>query len=70
VFLVPAVALLAWLIEPLALAFRVVEIVALAASVLVAAVLLADGRSSRIRGLALIGAYVAVAAAFFAAGNR
>jgi Ca2+:H+ antiporter len=70
VFLVPAVALLAWLIEPLALSFRPVEILALGASVLVAAVLLGGGRSSRARGAVLIAAYVAVAVAFFAAGDR
>ena len=70
VFLVPAVALLAWLIDPLALSFRPVEILALAGSVLVAAVLLAGGRSSRARGTVLIAAYVGVAVAFFAAGDR
>ena len=37
VFLIPAVALIAWLIEPLALSFRPVEIVALAGSVIFAA---------------------------------
>ena len=70
VFLIPAVALLSWLIEPLALSFRAVEIFALAASALFAFALLVQGRSSRARGVALIGAYVVVAAAFFAAGDR
>ena len=37
VFLIPAVALLSWLIDPLALTFREVEIVVLAVSVVVAA---------------------------------
>jgi Ca2+:H+ antiporter len=70
VFLIPAVALLAWLIEPLALSFRPVELVAVGASVLLTAGLLAQGRSSRARGVALILAYVAVAVAFFIAGDR
>ena len=70
VFLIPAVALLALLIEPLALAFRQVEIVALGASVVVASVLLADGRSSRLKGAIMIVAYVGIAAAFFFAGER
>jgi Ca2+:H+ antiporter len=70
VFLIPAVALLAWLIEPLALSFRPVELVAVGASVLLTTILLAQGRSSRSRGVALIVAYVAVAVAFFLAGDR
>jgi Ca2+:H+ antiporter len=70
VFLVPAVALLAWLIDPLALSFRQVELAVLAGSVLLAVALLVQGRSSRARGAALILAYVAAAAAFFVAGDR
>jgi Ca2+:H+ antiporter len=70
VFLIPAVALLAWLIDPLALSFRPVELVVLGLAVVLTSVLLADGRSSRARGLVLIGAYVAAAAAFFVAGDR
>ena len=70
VFLIPAVALLAWLIDPLALSFRMVEIGALAAAAVFTFVLLVQGQSSRARGVALILAYVAVAVAFFAAGER
>jgi Ca2+:H+ antiporter len=70
VFLIPAVALLALLIEPLALALREVEIAALAVSVLIASVLLADGRSSRLKGAIMIVAYVGVAIGFYAAGDR
>jgi Ca2+:H+ antiporter len=70
VFLIPAVALLAWLIEPLALSFRPVEIFVVGASVLVTAALLAQGQSSRGRGITLIAMYVAAAAAFFIAGER
>jgi Ca2+:H+ antiporter len=70
VFLIPAVALLSWLLNPLALSFRPVELVAIGASVLLTAALLAQGQSSRARGAVLIVAYVAVAVAFFIAGDR
>jgi Ca2+:H+ antiporter len=70
VFLIPAVALLSWLIEPLALSFREIEIAALIASVAFASLLLRDGHSSRGRGIALIGAYGAVALSFLLAGDR
>lgn len=70
VFLIPAVALLAWAIEPLALSFRPVELAAVAGSVLFAALLLWGGHSSRLRGVLLIAAYVAVAVAFFLVGDR
>ena len=70
VFLIPAVALLAWAIEPLALSFRLVEIAVLAGATVLTAALVADGRSSRLKGAVLIGAYIVAAAAFFAAGER
>lgn len=70
VFLVPAVALVAWAIEPLALSFREVEIIVLAAAVVFTSILLAQGRSSRWRGVVLILAYIVAAVAFFAAGDR
>ncbi len=70
VFLIPAVALLSWLIEPLSLAFRPVEIIAVAGSVALTAALLSGGYSTRWRGYALIAAYIAVAIGFFAVGDR
>ncbi len=70
VFLVPAVLLLALLIEPLALAFRPVELLVLAGSVVLATGLLYQGQSSRARGTILVLAYVAAAVAFFLAGER
>jgi Ca2+:H+ antiporter len=70
VFLIPAVALLALIIEPLALSLRKVEIGALAVSVVVATVLLANGQSSRLKGVILIVTYLAIAVAFFQAGER
>ena len=51
VFLIPAVALLSWLIDPLALSFRPVEIAALGASTALVAIVLANGRSSRLKGV-------------------
>jgi Ca2+:H+ antiporter len=71
VFVIPAVALLSWIVTPaLPLSFRQVEIGALFGSVAVAALVLAQGRSSRGRGAVLVGAYAVVVAAFAIAGDR
>ena len=70
VFLIPAVALLSWLIEPLSLSFRPVEIAALGGSTVYAALVLFHGHSSRLRGLLLLAGYLGVVAAFYAAGDR
>jgi Ca2+:H+ antiporter len=70
VFLIPAVALLSWLIEPLALSFRPVEIGALGAATVFTAVVLFGGQSSRARGAMLLAAYVVIVVAFLMAGDR
>jgi Ca2+:H+ antiporter len=70
VFLIPAVTLLALLIDPLALSLRPVEIGALTFGVVMTFILLVQGRSSRLRGVILIAAYVAVAVAFGLSGDR
>jgi Ca2+:H+ antiporter len=70
VFLIPAVVLLSWLIEPLALGFRPVEIVALAGGLAVAAATLWGGHASRARGAVLVAAYLVVVVLFYAAGDR
>jgi Ca2+:H+ antiporter len=70
VFLIPAVAILAWTIKPLALSFRQVEIAVMGGAAVLAALLLAGGKSSSWRGVALIGGYVGAALAFYFAGNR
>ena len=70
VFLIPAVALLSWLIEPLALSFRPVEIGALGASTLFTVLVLFNGHSSRARGALLLAAYAVVVVAFLLAGDR
>src|SRR5262245_40605169 len=70
VFLIPAVALLSWAIEPLALSFRPVELIALGGSALVVGAFFVDRRASRRDGAALILLYGVVAVAFFVAGDR
>ncbi len=70
VFLIPAVALLSWLIDPLALSFRAVEIAALAGSVIFTTLVLFHGQSSRFRGGLLLAGYAVVVVAFFVAGDR
>ena len=70
VFLIPAVALLSWLIEPLALSFRPVEIAALGGSVAYTAVVVYSGHSSRFRGGLLVAGYAVVVVAFLLAGDR
>ena len=69
-FLIPAVTLISWLLDPLALGFRQVEIGALVAALAVVMVVLWGGNSSRLRGWILIATYVAIAAAYFIAGDR
>jgi Ca2+:H+ antiporter len=70
VFLIPAVALVALLIDPLALSLRQVEIGTLAVATVVTSILLADGHSSRLKGVLLIATYIGVAVAFYQAGER
>jgi Ca2+:H+ antiporter len=70
VFLIPAVALLSWFIDPLALGFREVEIFALAFGLVVTTVTLWRGRASKVRGAVLLVAYLAIVVMFYAAGDR
>jgi Ca2+:H+ antiporter len=70
VFLIPAVTILSWLIKPLALGFREVEIAALAGGLAVAALTLWSGHASKARGAVLVAAYVAVVVLFYVAGDR
>jgi Ca2+:H+ antiporter len=70
VFLIPAVVLLSWLIEPLALGFREVEILALAGSLAITTLALWGGHSSRLRGAILLVTYAAIVVLFFVAGDR
>jgi Ca2+:H+ antiporter len=70
VFLIPAVVLLSWLIDPLALSFRAVEIAALGGATVFTALILWDGQSSRARGGLLLTGYGVVVLAFYLAGDR
>jgi Ca2+:H+ antiporter len=70
VFLVPAVVLLSWLIDPLPLSFRPVEIVTLGSSIALVSIVLFGGRSSRRRGYVLLAGYVIVVMAFLVAPGR
>ena len=69
-FLIPAVVLLSWAIEPLALSFRAVEIIGMGGAVIAAALVVAPRTSSRASGALLLAAYVVVASSFYLAGDR
>jgi Ca2+:H+ antiporter len=68
--LIPLVVLASWAIEPLALSFRPIELVALAVATVLPAVVLAHGRTTRLGGLILLVAYAGLVAAFYSAGGR
>jgi Ca2+:H+ antiporter len=70
VFLIPAVAIISWAIDPLSLAFRPVELGVLAAATLLTAILLRDGRSTTTKGIILIVAYGFAALSFYLVGDR
>jgi Ca2+:H+ antiporter len=70
VFLIPAVALLSWLIDPLSLGFREVEMFALVGGLVVTVITLWGGRASPTRGAVLLIAYAVIVAAFWVAGDR
>ena len=70
VFLIPAVALLSWLIDPLSLGFRPVEMLALAGGLAVTVITLWGGRASPVRGAVLLVAYAVIVLAFYIAGDR
>jgi Ca2+:H+ antiporter len=70
VFLIPAVSLLSWLIEPLSLGFRQVELAVMAGAALLTGALLWQGRSAKWRGVVLVAAYVLAAGIFYKAGGR
>jgi Ca2+/H+ antiporter len=64
------VALVSWTIEPLALSFRPVELCALAVATVLAALVLAPRRPTRLGGVVLLVAYAALGVAFYRSGNR
>lgn len=64
----PTVAVTSLFFNPLALTFRPVELLCLAATAVIPAVVLRDGRTSRRRGAGLCTAYAGVVVAFLLAG--
>ena len=68
--LIPLVVLASWLIDPLTMSFRPIEIAALAAATLLPALVLASGRTTRLGGAILLCAYLAFAVGFYYTGNR
>ena len=67
----PAVALLSFVVRPpLALSFRPIELGAMAFAALFVAFVIHDGKSRRWEGFLLVGTFVAVAGAFWVAGDR
>jgi Ca2+:H+ antiporter len=70
VFLIPAVAVISWAISPLSFAFREVEIAVMGGASILAAAMLARGRSSSWRGWVLIAGYIVAAVVFYKAGGR
>ena len=70
VFLIPAVVLISWLIDPLALGFRFVELAVLGGALAVTALSLWGGYASKARGAILVAAYAVVVVLFYLAGDR
>jgi Ca2+:H+ antiporter len=70
VFLIPAVVILSWAINPIALSFRQVEIAVMGGSAILVAALLANSKASSWRGAVLVAAYVLAAVVFYKAGAR
>jgi Ca2+:H+ antiporter len=68
--LIPLVALVSWTIEPLTLSFRPVELCALAVATVLAALVLAPRRPTRLGGVVLLVAYAVLGVAFYRSGNR
>jgi Ca2+:H+ antiporter len=66
VFVAPAIALLSWTIgKGLPLSFRLIEVLTMALTAVLAAVVVWDGRSKRWEGFMLVTIYVAVAVAYY-----
>jgi Ca2+:H+ antiporter len=70
-FVIPVVALVSFAFEnPLALAFRPVELIAMGAAAVIVAFVVRDGRSRRWEGAFLIGVYAAMVVWFLLEGDR
>jgi Ca2+:H+ antiporter len=69
-FLIPAVAILSWTIEPLALSLRPIELAGMGSAALLASFALRPPTTSRVAGALLVAAYGTLVAAFYLAGDR
>jgi Ca2+:H+ antiporter len=68
---VPAVAIISWLIKPsLALAFRPVELATIAAATVVVAIVVRDAKGTRREGLIMLGAYALIVLTYWLSGDR
>jgi Ca2+:H+ antiporter len=71
VFVAPAVALLSVFVGTgLPLTFRPIEVAAMGGATLLVALMVLDGRSRTLKGVALVGVYALAVAAFWSAGDR
>jgi Ca2+:H+ antiporter len=66
---IPLIALLSWGFTPLALSFRPVELAAMAVAAALPALVLRTGRTTRLSGAILLGAYSALAVASYLSGD-
>jgi Ca2+:H+ antiporter len=70
-FVIPAVALLSWIVTPaLPLSFRPVELIAMGGAAVFVGLVIADGKSRRWEGFLLLAVYVVVVAGFWVSGDR
>jgi Ca2+:H+ antiporter len=69
--ILPAVALLSWLVKPsLALTFRPVELTTMAAAAVVVALVVRDARGTRREGMIMLAAYALMVLAYWVSGDR
>ena len=68
--LIPVVVLISWGFDPLALSFRPIELVAIAAAAVLPAVVLRTGRTTRLGGVVLLFAYSVLVVSFYLYGDR
>ncbi len=70
-FVIPAIALLSWIVSPaLPLSFRPIELAAMGGSAVFVGIVIADGKSRRWEGVLLLAVYAVVVAGFWLAGDR
>jgi Ca2+:H+ antiporter len=68
--LIPLVVLISWAFDPLALSFRPIELAAVGVAAVLPALVLRDGRTTRLGGAVLLAAYAVLAVCFYLSGDR